>query len=166
MMSPVHAADLGSSPSVEGFADRRPCSIPGPFRQHAYRWRPLVIAVDFDRTLVEWAFPQIGAEVPLAVDTLKQCIAGGALVVLWTARTGEALAAAVEWCAQRGVVLYGVNRRPDDDGAGPKPHCDVIIDDAAIGCPLTPSGDGTSLVVDWSRIREPLLDAVERGRWL
>ena len=32
----------------------------------------MIIAVDFDGTIVEHEYPRIGAEIPFAIDTLKR----------------------------------------------------------------------------------------------
>lgn len=118
--------------------------------------RPIYLGVDFDGTLVEFAFPEIGREIPMAVQTLQECVSAGALLVLWTRRTGDALDAAVAWCEERGLALHGVNSRPDESGAGPKPGCDVFIDDAALGCPVTIDEDTKARAVDWIAVRRLL----------
>ena len=47
------------------------------------------IAVDFDGTIVEHRYPEIGKEIPFAVATLKQLIREGHLLILWSVREGE-----------------------------------------------------------------------------
>ena len=51
----------------------------------------MVIAVDFDGTIVEHRYPEIGAEIPFAIDTLKMLIADRHQVILWTVRENELL---------------------------------------------------------------------------
>ena len=68
------------------------------------------IAVDFDGTIVEDQYPAIGEEIPFALDTLKMLIADRHKVILWSCREGQLLEDAVEWCRERGVEFYAVNR--------------------------------------------------------
>ena len=74
------------------------------------------IAVDFDGTIVEHRYPEIGKEIPFAVATLKQLIREGHLLILWSVREGELLDEAVEWCRAKGIEFYAVNSDyPDED---------------------------------------------------
>lgn len=100
----------------------------------------MTIAVDFDGTIVEHRYPEIGEEVPFATDTLKQLIADRHKLILWSVREGKLLDEAVEWCRQRGVEFWAVNRDyPEENGAGSNNHfsrkikADIFIDDRNIG---------------------------------
>ena len=68
-----------------------------------------VIALDFDGTLCENAWPGIGAPkwpvIRAALEEQRQ----GALLILWTTREGEALDEALAWCKDVGLNLDGVN---------------------------------------------------------
>lgn len=96
------------------------------------------IAIDFDGTIVEHRYPAIGAERPFAIDTLKQLQREGHKLILWSVREGRLLDDAVEWCRQRGLEFYAVNRdypeeRPDDRGFSRKLKVDLFIDDRNLG---------------------------------
>lgn len=97
------------------------------------------IAVDFDGTIVENAYPSIGAERPFAVATLKQLVAEKHKLVLWTVREGKLLDAAVQWCRERGLEFYAINRDyPEEDAANNnhfsrKLKADIFIDDRNLG---------------------------------
>lgn len=96
------------------------------------------IAIDFDGTIVEHRYPAIGAERPFAIDTLKQLQQEGHKLILWSVREGKLLDDAVEWCRQRGLEFYAVNRdypeeRPDDRGFSRKLKVDLFIDDRNLG---------------------------------
>ncbi len=52
---------------------------------------PLIIAVDFDGTIVEDAYPKIGEEIIFAFDTLKRLQSQGHRLILWTYRHGKRL---------------------------------------------------------------------------
>ena len=100
----------------------------------------MVIAVDFDGTIVEHRYPRIGKEIPFAIATLKQLQAERHLLILWSVREGELLEEAVEFCRQRGLEFYAVNANHPDEQAGSrvahpcrKPKADLFIDDRNIG---------------------------------
>ena len=67
------------------------------------------IAIDFDGTIVEHKYPQIGREIPFAIATLKQLQAERHLLILWSVREGELLDEAVDFCRKRGLEFYAVN---------------------------------------------------------
>ena len=99
----------------------------------------MVIAVDFDGTIVEHRYPEIGPEIPFAIDTLKMLIADRHKVILWTVREGELLDQAVEWCRQRGVEFYAVNKDYPEEKKEYNNHfsrkikAEVWIDDRNVG---------------------------------
>ena len=70
----------------------------------------MTIAVDFDGTIVEHLYPEIGKEIPFATDTLKMLIKEHHKLILWTVREGKLLDDAINWCRERGVEFYAVNR--------------------------------------------------------
>ena len=70
----------------------------------------MVIAVDFDGTIVEHKYPAIGRELPFATETLRMLIRDRHKLILWSVREGRLLDEAVEWCRERGVEFYAVNR--------------------------------------------------------
>ena len=51
----------------------------------------MIIAVDFDGTIVEHKYPKIGKEVPFAIATLKKLQAERHLLILWSVREGKLL---------------------------------------------------------------------------
>jgi hypothetical protein len=96
------------------------------------------IAVDFDGTIVEHRYPQIGEEKLFAFETLKQLQKLGHLLILWTFRTGKELDEAVEFCRKRGIEFYAVNKsfpeeEFDPDTISRKIDVDVFIDDRNVG---------------------------------
>ena len=70
----------------------------------------MVIAVDFDGTIVEHMYPKIGNEIPFATDTLKELIKDGHQLILWSVREDGLLQEAVDWCHRRGVDFWAVNK--------------------------------------------------------
>ena len=99
----------------------------------------MIIAVDFDGTIVEHRYPAIGKERPFATETLKKLAADGHRLILWTVREGRLLDEAVEFCRERGVEFYAVNRDyPEEEKAHNKHYsrklkADLFIDDRNIG---------------------------------
>ncbi len=63
-----------------------------------FLYTTMVIAVDFDGTIVEHKYPRIGDEIPFAIDTLKELIKDGHQLILWSVRERELLQEAVDWC--------------------------------------------------------------------
>ena len=98
----------------------------------------MTIAVDFDGTIVEHRYPKIGEEIPFATETLKILAQERHKLILWTVREGELLEEAIEWCRQRGVFLYSVNKDyPEEEkrhnGFSRKLKADLFIDDRNLG---------------------------------
>lgn len=96
-----------------------------------------VIAIDFDGTVVEHKYPEIGKEMLFAFATLKALQQKGHKLILWTIRTGDLLKEAVDFCRQNGVEFYAVNKNyPEevlDERTSRKLNADIFIDDRAIG---------------------------------
>ena len=98
----------------------------------------MVIAVDFDGTIVTHAYPQIGKPVPFAIDTLKKLQSQGHhQLILWSCREGQLLQDAIDYCQQRGLEFYAVNTNYPDEvpqqlGAR-KLAADIYIDDHNLG---------------------------------
>jgi len=100
--------------------------------------RSLLIAVDFDGTIVEDRYPGIGKPMPFAFETLKRMEEDGHRLLLWTYRTGPKLDEAVAFCKTQGLEFYAVNRSfpeedPSDPSTGRKIHADLFIDDRNFG---------------------------------
>ena len=99
----------------------------------------MTIAVDFDGTIVENRYPEIGKEIPFAVDTLKMLIHDRHRLILWTARESKLLDDAILWCKERGVEFYAINRDYPEETTGNNPFfsrklkADIFIDDRNIG---------------------------------
>ena len=98
----------------------------------------MTIAVDFDGTIVEHCYPEIGNEVPFAIDTLKMLTKEGHRLILWSVREGDLLNEAVEWCRERGLEFYAVNRdypeeKINDTNYSRKLKVGMFIDDRNVG---------------------------------
>lgn len=98
----------------------------------------MIIAVDFDGTIVEHKYPEIGREIPFATKTLKMLIEERHRLLLWTVRKGDLLQEAVDWCKERGVEFYAVNKnypeeQVDNNGGYCKLNAELFIDDRNLG---------------------------------
>ncbi|MCR4993856.1 MAG: hypothetical protein K6A32_00495 [Bacteroidales bacterium] len=99
----------------------------------------MLIAVDFDGTIVRHRYPEIGEEIPFAVETLKMLVEDRHRLILWTVREGQLLDDAIEWCRQRGLEFYAVNRDFPEEDVTLNEHftrklkVDMWIDDRNVG---------------------------------
>lgn len=97
----------------------------------------LILAIDFDGTIVEDAYPQIGKPKLFAFDTLKKLQEEGHRLILWTYRDGKRLEEAIAFCKENGIEFYAVNKSfPEeqfDISKSRKIHADYFIDDRNIG---------------------------------
>ena len=99
----------------------------------------MLIAVDFDGTIVKHKYPAIGAEIPFAIETLKKLAAEKHKLILWSVRVGKLLDEAVEFCRQRGLEFYAINRDYPEEEKGQNNHysrklkVDLFIDDRNLG---------------------------------
>ena len=98
----------------------------------------MILAIDFDGTIVDHRYPEIGEEKLFAFDTLKELQKQDHKLILWTYRSGKELDDAVEYCKKNGLVFYAVNtNRPteefDSEKTSRKIYADVYIDDRNVG---------------------------------
>jgi len=95
------------------------------------------IAIDFDGTIVENRYPEIGEEKLFAFRTLLDLQKHGHQLILWTFRTGKELEEAVGFCRSHGVEFYAVNRNYPEEvvngNVGRKIDADLYIDDKNLG---------------------------------
>lgn len=119
----------------------------------------MVIAVDFDGTIVTHRYPEIGAPVVGAIETLKCLHENGHKIFLWTMRGNkryngrDLLQEAVEYCEDNGITLYSANQSPSQFSSSKKQYAQIYIDDAALGCPLIhPQNEWDRPYVDWQQV--------------
>ncbi len=97
-----------------------------------------IIAIDFDGTIVEDKYPEIGRPMIFAFDTMKKLQTKGYRLVLWTYRHGDRLQEAIEFCRKNGVEFYAVNSSFEGEvfemeSQSRKIHADCFIDDRNLG---------------------------------
>lgn len=129
----------------------------------------MIIAVDFDGTIVQDRYPAIGNELPFATQTLKMLMEEGHHFILWTVRQGQTLEEAVEWCRQRGVEFYAVNKdyaeenEQTNENYSRKIKADMFIDDRNIGA-LPDWGVIYQMIHDQKTYEEIILEGAGRLR--
>jgi hypothetical protein len=92
------------------------------------------IAVDFDGTIVEHKYPDIGKPVLFAFESLKELQKRGHKLILWTYRSGKELEQAIEFCKQNGIEFYAINKsfteeKFENGRVSRKIDADLFIDD-------------------------------------
>ncbi len=117
----------------------------------------MIIALDFDGTVVSHEYPHIGEDIG-AVPVLKELVAAGHKLILFTMRSGKLLDDAVAWFERNGIELYAVNENPEQKSwtSSVKVHANIYIDDCALGCPIRYEEDIRRPFVDWKKVREML----------
>lgn len=138
----------------------------------------MYIVIDFDGTCVTHDFPKIGKDIG-AVPVLKRLVAAGHKLILSTMRSdienpksndpdihcqgGDYLTQACIWFISNGIPLYGVQTNPDQKTwtTSPKAYGQLIIDDAALGCPLKFDPEISDRpFVDWQAV-ESMLESMQ-----
>lgn len=69
----------------------------------------MIAAIDFDGTLCEFKYPDIGEPNEALIQYLIHTKSQGTKLILWTCRSGQELTNAVEWCKERGLEFDAVN---------------------------------------------------------
>lgn len=116
---------------------------------------PGTIAVDFDGTVVDHRYPEVGPSVPFAVETLRDLNRLGYKLILNTMRSGRHLKEAIAWFEQNGIKLYGVGFDPEQKKwtTSNKCYAQLYIDDMAFGVPLSRPNGFRNNAVDWLHVR-------------
>lgn len=112
----------------------------------------MIIALDFDGTVVKHAYPKIGEDIG-AVPVLKEFVRRGHQLVLNTMRSGDLLEEAAQWFVNNGIELVGKNSCPGQSTwtSSPKVFAQVYIDDAALGAPTIIDEKG-NIFIDWRTV--------------
>jgi len=93
----------------------------------------MIIAVDFDGTLVDHRYPEIGAVKEGAKEAMKAFKKAGHKIVVWTCRAGQEEQNVRQFLLQNDVPFDSVNTpAPGADLGTRKIYADVYIDDKGI----------------------------------
>ena len=113
-------------------------AVDAAFREEMRRQaNRMIIAVDFDGTLCEQAWPEIGPARWSVINAILDAQRQGARIILWTNRAGAALTRAVEWCEARGLHFDAVNENLPEiieqyGSDSRKITADVYVDDKVL----------------------------------
>lgn len=97
-----------------------------------------IIAVDFDGTLHNGTWPEIGEENMTVINFCRnEQLNNGARLILWTNRVEKQLETAVAWCKERGLEFDAVNENLPElielyGNDCRKINADIYIDDKAV----------------------------------
>ncbi|MBE6209914.1 MAG: hypothetical protein E7128_06755 [Rikenellaceae bacterium] len=119
----------------------------------------MIIAVDFDGTCVSHDYPYIGKEIG-AAPVLRELVAAGHDLILFTMRDGKLLKEAEAWFKENKIRLMDSNRNKEQVRwtSSPKVHADLYIDDSALGIPLKYEDGLPRAYVDWTKTRALLVE--------
>lgn len=113
-----------------------------------------IFAVDFDGTITDSHFPELGNMRPGASRVLQRLVMAGHTVIIWTCRpiNGHGIEEMEEWLENNGVPYHGVNEnaRKIKFSTGNKIYADIYIDDRSL--------DFYEKGVDWDEIEKKLED--------
>lgn len=134
------------------------------------------ICIDFDGTCVTHDYPEIGKDIG-SVPVLKELVEKGHKLILFTMRSDRkkkkkvdgvevieeenVLTEAVQWFADNGIPLYGIQKNPRQRiwSTSPKAYGQMYIDDAALGCPLLfDEVLSDRPYVDWQEVKRILVE--------
>lgn len=116
----------------------------------------MIIAIDFDGTIVEDHFPEIGKMIDGAREVINKLYDEGYTIIIWTCRTRINKARAIEFLALNGIKYHRFNEsslanlRQYNNIDTRKVYADLYIDDKGLMKPLPP----------WSEIYEMVHDRV------
>ena len=96
--------------------------------------RDYIAAVDFDGTIVEHRFPEIGPIMPGAKETLQWMHDQGIKIIIWTCRDGKYLDEMTWWLALEDIPYDEINNNLPGLGleTSRKIYADWYIDDRSL----------------------------------
>lgn len=129
----------------------------------------ITICVDFDGTIADHRYPDIGDLIPGAKEWLSLFKELGCTLILHTMRSdhgrdGPMLTQAKEFCEKHVLCIdhYNVNPTQKRWSSSPKTYAHLYIDDAAVGCPLRPNPRvGGRPFVDWDAVGPIVMERIQ-----
>ena len=120
----------------------------------------MYIVVDFDGTVVSHDYPRVGKNIG-SVPVLRKLVDKKHQLILFTMRSGKELEEAVNWFKENDIPLFGIQTNPTQHEwtSSPKAYGQLIIDDAALGCPLMYSDLSNRPYVNWVIVEDYLVES-------
>lgn len=114
-----------------------------------------VAAIDFDGTIFEYAWPNIGPLIPEAKEAINKFYDNGGIVIIWTCREGQNLEKARQALLDNGVKFHEINnncqlRITQYGNDCRKVGADIYIDDRDVMSTLN------GHKVDWKAVNDIL----------
>lgn len=98
----------------------------------------MIIAIDFDGTIVQNKFPAIGELLFFAQEVIQQLYDDGHYIIIWTSRDGKELLDAINFLLENYIPFHRINdnnpentQRYDSNSRKVYAHC--YIDDRNVG---------------------------------
>lgn len=116
----------------------------------------MIIAIDFDGTIVEDRYPEIGKLIYGAREVINRLYDEGYEIIIWSCRARVGKARAIEFLAKNGIKYHRFNEsspanlKQYNNVDTRKIYADLYIDDKGLMKPLPP----------WSEIYEMVHDRV------
>jgi len=125
----------------------------------------MIIAIDFDGTIVTHAWPAIGRDIG-AFEWLRsfQGMYDDLRFILWTVRADEPLMSAMDYCSLHGLHFWAINANPQQRSWSPsnKAYAHLYVDDAALGAPLIyPEDENERPYLDWNIVGPALQNHID-----
>ena len=85
----------------------------------------MIIAIDFDGTIVTHEYPYVGKPLPLAKEVINMLGKNRHDIFLYTMRDGSELLDAIEYCEENGLGMVGYNESPQQFSESPKQYAQL-----------------------------------------
>lgn len=119
--------------------------------------KKMVIACDFDGTIVDQEYPGIGCLKPNAKKVINQLYDDGHKIIIWTCRNNTYTPGdqdrMIEFLDSNGIKYHTVNKNVNpNENAYPKIYYDILIDDHSL-----------IFTDDWALMGLIIQDKIEKG---
>jgi len=68
-----------------------------------------IVAIDYDKTLAQTTYPDVGALYPSAKEVINKWVNQGIYIIIWTCRTGESALKAESSLLENGLFFHKFN---------------------------------------------------------
>ena len=99
--------------------------------------RKIIIAIDFDGTIVSHKFPRIGDLMLNARKVINKLYNQGFYIIIWTCRGEKSLCEMIDFLSDAKILYHKINENAPYEmikfKPAPKIYYDILIDDRNIG---------------------------------
>jgi len=101
------------------------------------KFKKTIIAIDFDGTIVDHEFPDIGELRKDSKEVINRLYDEDYYIIIWTCRAAFQLIEAIKFLNENNIKYHKINENADFDIIGfkpsPKIFYNILIDDAMLG---------------------------------